>query len=112
MPYMRQDECETTIYSLTLRHSIVFEMKWQQQVMLFTDIFFFSSRRRHTRLQGDWSSDVCSSDLQNGADRAHWACARSSSLSWTEMMTGRKPNARDLRRFVMTRPMLDFSGLE
>src|SRR5688500_17869761 len=27
-------------------------------------IFFFSSRRRHTRLQGDWSSDVCSSDLQ------------------------------------------------
>src|SRR5256885_3584629 len=27
--------------------------------------FFFSSRRRHTRLQGDWSSDVCSSDLQN-----------------------------------------------
>src|ERR1022692_1801227 len=25
-------------------------------------IFFFSSRRRHTRLQGDWSSDVCSSD--------------------------------------------------
>src|SRR5215467_14816814 len=32
--------------------------------------FFFSSRRRHTRLQGDWSSDVCSSDLadQPGAD--------------------------------------------
>src|SRR5256885_8586303 len=26
-------------------------------------VFFFSSRRRHTRLQGDWSSDVCSSDL-------------------------------------------------
>src|SRR5688500_19674563 len=25
---------------------------------------FFSSRRRHTRLQGDWSSDVCSSDLE------------------------------------------------
>src|SRR5688500_20235635 len=30
-------------------------------------IFFFSSRRRHTRLQGDWSSDVCSSDLQEVA---------------------------------------------
>src|SRR6266850_4175392 len=28
--------------------------------------FFFSSRRRHTRLQGDWSSDVCSSDLDVG----------------------------------------------
>src|SRR5256885_1524365 len=35
--------------------------------------FFFSSRRRHTRLQGDWSSDVCSSDLGDevaGAIRA------------------------------------------
>src|SRR5256885_2604410 len=30
---------------------------------LAAGIFFFSSRRRHTRLQGDWSSDVCSSDL-------------------------------------------------
>src|SRR3989339_383587 len=27
-------------------------------------IFFFSSRRRHTRLVSDWSSDVCSSDLK------------------------------------------------
>src|SRR2546426_12750618 len=30
-------------------------------------VFFFSSRRRHTRLQGDWSSDVCSSDLETCA---------------------------------------------
>src|SRR2546426_12191032 len=30
-------------------------------------VFFFSSRRRHTRLQGDWSSDVCSSDLRGAA---------------------------------------------
>src|SRR5256885_7904908 len=34
------------------------------QVSQQPDCFFFSSRRRHTRLQGDWSSDVCSSDLQ------------------------------------------------
>src|SRR5690606_41202571 len=27
-------------------------------------IFFFSSRRRHTRFSRDWSSDVCSSDLK------------------------------------------------
>ena len=27
-------------------------------------LFFFSSRRRHTRLVRDWSSDVCSSDLK------------------------------------------------
>src|SRR5688500_3500292 len=32
-------------------------------------MFFFSSRRRHTRLQGDWSSDVCSSDLKNTSVR-------------------------------------------
>src|ERR1019366_10196216 len=38
---------------------------------------FFSSRRRHTRLVSDWSSDVCSSDLtarkrrEQGADRRH-----------------------------------------
>src|SRR5688500_19656633 len=30
---------------------------------IFVAFVFFSSRRRHTRLQGDWSSDVCSSDL-------------------------------------------------
>src|SRR5437868_15222756 len=27
------------------------------------NLFFFSSRRRHTRSKRDWSSDVCSSDL-------------------------------------------------
>src|SRR5256885_16731675 len=35
-------------------------MDWLRMHCYF---FFFSSRRRHTRLQGDWSSDVCSSDL-------------------------------------------------
>src|SRR5256885_12858288 len=34
-------------------------------------LFFFSSRRRHTRLQGDWSSDVCSSDLSAHVFLAH-----------------------------------------
>src|SRR5216683_2976364 len=33
--------------------------------------FFFSSRRRHTRSDRDWSSDVCSSDLTGAA----WAAA-------------------------------------
>src|SRR4051812_15354236 len=31
---------------------------------MFFRFFFFSSRRRHTRLTCDWSSDVCSSDLR------------------------------------------------
>src|SRR5690606_39788870 len=30
--------------------------------------FFFSSRRRHTRFSRDWSSDVCSSDLDRYGD--------------------------------------------
>src|SRR5262249_58220341 len=34
--------------------------------------FFFSSRRRHTRLVSDWSSDVCSSDL-SAAYASGWA---------------------------------------
>src|SRR5256885_8158776 len=38
--------------------------------------FFFSSRRRHTRLQGDWSSDVCSSDLWGGRTVALFAHRR------------------------------------
>src|SRR5690348_17978807 len=33
--------------------------------------FFFSSRRRHTRWTGDWSSDVCSSDLHGGERGVH-----------------------------------------
>src|SRR5205085_6016179 len=32
-------------------------------ISLFLFFFFFSSRRRHTRFDCDWSSDVCSSDL-------------------------------------------------
>src|SRR2546421_11748497 len=33
---------------------------------MFFVFFFFSSRRRHTRSDRDWSSDVCSSDLGAG----------------------------------------------
>src|SRR5258706_11934143 len=37
--------------------------------MFMRSYFFFSSRRRHTRLVSDWSSDVCSSDLRNPGAR-------------------------------------------
>src|SRR5256885_8379441 len=40
-----------------------FDKKKEYSFTLVDLFFFFSSRRRHTRLQGDWSSDVCSSDL-------------------------------------------------
>src|SRR5699024_6163523 len=33
-------------------------------LLVFFFSFFFSSRRRHTRSKRDWSSDVCSSDLE------------------------------------------------
>src|SRR5690606_40017091 len=36
-----------------------------RNVCHFVVVFFFSSRRRHTRFSRDWSSDVCSSDLLN-----------------------------------------------
>src|SRR2546421_3436423 len=38
---------------------------WEQVGLITFDFvfFFFSSRRRHTRSDRDWSSDVCSSDL-------------------------------------------------
>src|SRR5437879_9982765 len=43
-------------------------MLWLAMVgFFFLFFFFFSSRRRHTRYIGDWSSDVCSSDLADGA---------------------------------------------
>src|SRR5690242_21012354 len=39
--------------------------------------FFFSSRRRHTRLTCDWSSDVCSSDLDRNRRQAEsWIAAK------------------------------------
>src|SRR6266568_7026361 len=40
-------------------------------------LFFFSSRRRHTRWTCDWSSDVCSSDL-SGAESGRSAPAKDS----------------------------------
>src|SRR5256886_9432038 len=47
-------ECETIIFrSVSCVSRLVY--------------FFFSSRRRHTRFDCDWSSDVCSSDLPSGA---------------------------------------------
>src|SRR5699024_11884652 len=35
----------------------------QNDLVIILFFFFFSSRRRHTRSKRDWSSDVCSSDL-------------------------------------------------
>src|SRR5256886_7812639 len=41
----------------------LWEGGWCSMSFVFVCFFFFSSRRRHTRFDCDWSSDVCSSDL-------------------------------------------------
>src|SRR5690606_40843559 len=63
---------------------------YEKQEILFIDmwadvsLFFFSSRRRHTRFSRDWSSDVCSSDLAcpstNTLDLRVMACSVSSTM--------------------------------
>src|SRR3989440_8765126 len=58
-----------------------------------TDLFFFfSSRRRHTRSDRDWSSDVCSSDLEKGkADKEK--LARLASLkTWDDVLKSEGPD--------------------
>src|SRR3989440_2915631 len=49
--------------------------------LIVLSLFFFSSRRRHTRSDRDWSSDVCSSDLLNFC--VH--CARQNVLQYCRL---------------------------
>src|SRR4051812_49713893 len=72
----------------------------------FFFFFFFSSRRRHTRLTCDWSSDVCSSDLdacsgQEGgvassgpSQRRYWV------LSFHQLSAGSRTHSRSEERRV------------
>src|SRR3989475_10468813 len=50
---------------------MIFDFVWVCELY-----FFFSSRRRHTRFDCDWSSDVCSSDLCDGYSRQAAGCGR------------------------------------
>src|SRR5690348_17455599 len=55
------------VYFVLLYSSFLFFYFYH--LCMFFFFFFFSSRRRHTRWTGDWSSDVCSSDLsRRGGD--------------------------------------------
>src|SRR3712207_9245222 len=72
-------------------------------------MFFFSSRRRHTRYWRDWSSDVCSSDLSEGAcDRGRAELAGGVSRRATRVLgervpTGCRPLAGAPRRCALDR---------
>src|SRR5262245_63552423 len=50
-------------------------------------VFFFSSRRRHTRCLSDWSSDVCSSDLGLAAGLALLARDRGEVVVCFQLLT-------------------------
>src|SRR5215813_9117306 len=59
---------------------------------LVTAVFFFSSRRRHTRCGRDWSSDVCSSDLATGL----FVIARNSTFAYKGRPVDVRQTAREL----------------
>src|SRR3989440_7367099 len=61
---------------------------------VFTDspfIFFFSSRRRHTRSDRDWSSDVCSSDLDRDEYRASFGTQKMLAARYSSRSSGSAP---------------------
>src|SRR2546430_14365120 len=75
-------------------------------------LFFFSSRRRHTRFDCDWSSDVCSSDLARRAAgrRAPGRVCRAARLAAAISHGGAAGDARDPRDDAGGRPVSDPSG--
>src|SRR2546428_9313273 len=63
-------------------------------------VFFFSSRRRHTRSDRDWSSDVCSSDLASTSSCSCAASPASWTTTWPGDCTTCPPSPRDFRDFA------------
>src|SRR2546421_7847707 len=67
MMLMLAEVVASSLFGRLLR--VCCECGWRALVCFYTLVklgafcFFFSSRRRHTRSDRDWSSDVCSSDL-------------------------------------------------
>src|SRR2546430_4375864 len=58
--------CLGAFYSGTLQPVYGEDLQWVVWNAAYSCcFFFFSSRRRHTRFDCDWSSDVCSSDLNS-----------------------------------------------
>src|SRR2546430_5569589 len=51
------------------RFAVIRKLFRSSKYIMWASLFFFSSRRRHTRFDCDWSSDVCSSDLLTDDDK-------------------------------------------
>src|SRR5256885_8472184 len=62
--------------------------------------FFFSSRRRHTRLQGDWSSDVCSSDLDSCSAATVQMARAEADPVYAWKLHNEDVHSRDLNSFI------------
>src|SRR3989442_10782613 len=84
-------------------------INWDLKSSFF--MFFFSSRRRHTRCGRDWSSDVCSSDLiEDDPDPEGfeaWLLERCLSRAETDSMGAMRAMARDVLaewRFALGAP--------
>src|SRR6266480_6869309 len=73
------------------------------------DPFFFSSRRRHTRLTCDWSSDVCSSDLERELvlDVGHAMCDSAARRA----AEAERDRVELLRKYPYTRQIHYLSGI-
>src|SRR5690348_2777315 len=60
------DKLKEEFGELLFKQTEVYLKTFKPEIIVY---FFFSSRRRHTRWTGDWSSDVCSSDLGEECQR-------------------------------------------
>src|SRR5256885_11979055 len=72
-----------------------------------TSLFFFSSRRRHTRLQGDWSSDVCSSDLKAdiaALGKKHIRCSKVQEVRWGSVTKIQLPSGGEVSLYQPKHP--------
>src|SRR2546430_4035219 len=70
------------LLSLSLSFFLLYFFFFFALLVLLFFFFFFSSRRRHTRFDCDWSSDVCSSDLNLFAPR-DTAVQSGGTVTWT-----------------------------
>src|SRR2546430_7875400 len=80
-------------------------LEFSRELVLVACLFFFSSRRRHTRFDCDWSSDVCSSDLVARAVRRGEAAAADRSRG------PREDPARLVARASRTRALARYAGV-